>query len=39
MTNFCHITPNLPAANLTCVTVAKDTKDVKDLKEIGGFYT
>lgn len=38
MASFSYITSNLPAANLTSVTMAQDKKEMKDFKELQGFY-
>ena len=39
MESFSYVVGPLPAANLSCVTVAKDKKEMEDRKDLHGFYS
>jgi len=39
MESFSYVAGPLPAANLSCATVAKDKKEMEDRKDLHGFYS
>ncbi len=39
MESFSYVAGLIPAANLSCATVAKDKKEMEDRKDLHGFFS